>query len=272
MFWSDIKVFVQQRMSDKQLLDELTEVRDFNLTIDYYLTKDSLKMRYISIGTNNKPVLFFIHGAPSSSHSWLPYLKDKSLLKKFKLIVPDRLGYGYSEFGKSVTSIDSQAKSFKFLIDKYSITSQPIYIIASSFGGPIAIKMCTQFENSINGLLLISASIKSKAEKTYWFSYILKSKILNWLVPRAFKVANDEKLSHPDELKKLSHELSKLKTSTIIMHGQKDKLVYFENMKYFYDNTTSIRSIKRDTIADKGHFLPWNSYQKVINQINNLTK
>ena len=54
--------------------------------------------------------IFFIHGAPGSSDNYYEYLQDSLLLEKANLYSIDRPGYGFSNFGKSETSIKKNQK------------------------------------------------------------------------------------------------------------------------------------------------------------------
>src|SRR3954465_10285897 len=90
--------FLQYRKSDKQLKQffrkYLVDVR-----IEYF-TAYGRRMRYLSIPNPGKPVLLFLHGAPSSLSFFRKYFVDPFLLKYFHIIAIDRPGYGYSGFGK----------------------------------------------------------------------------------------------------------------------------------------------------------------------------
>lgn len=265
-YYQEIKIFIQQRIDDDTIFEEFKDLSVYRPEIGYY-SFDSLRIRYVSIGDKSKPHLILIHGAPSSSHSWMPYLKDIQLLSKYRLIAVDRLGYGFSEFGNSFISIDYQARSIDFLIDKFSGNKMSLNIMASSYGGPIALKSCILNEKKINKLILVSSPIIPGAEKTFWISKIIDNSIIKELVPKAFKVANEEKLTRSKELSKLIIDLNQLKTPTLIIHGKQDSLIYFENARYLINKVERIKLIE---VEERGHFIPWNSFELVKNEMINF--
>ena len=57
----------------------------------------------------------------------------------------DRLGYGYSEYGKAEPDINHQAASLCPIVKKYSSKNIPGMVIGWSYGGPIAAKMVIGF-------------------------------------------------------------------------------------------------------------------------------
>eukprot|EP01136_Pigoraptor_vietnamica_P014203 Opistho-1_new@56133 len=73
-----------------------------------YLNFAGKKYFYASAGDSTKPMLFLIHGAPGAWFGYKEFLSDSLLLKKYQIVVPDRAGYNKS--GKTVTSIEEQAK------------------------------------------------------------------------------------------------------------------------------------------------------------------
>ena len=57
------------------------------------------KLHYAKTGSDTLPTLFFVHGSPGGWIKFGKYMRDKELLKKYRMVSVDRPGFGYSEFG-----------------------------------------------------------------------------------------------------------------------------------------------------------------------------
>src|ERR1044071_1791737 len=110
-----VDYFVQFRMNDKELRAYFKENK-IKGTIGYYKA-GGRTIRYISVGNNSLPTLFFIHGAPASLSIYHNYYKDSLLLKTFKMYAVDRPGYGYSGVGLPEPSIQKQVEMIRPVID-----------------------------------------------------------------------------------------------------------------------------------------------------------
>ncbi|KIW06025.1 uncharacterized protein PV09_03204 [Verruconis gallopava] len=60
------------------------------------------KLRYLSSGPENGPLIIFIHGWPGCAETWKPQLQSLSTLG-FRVVAPDMRGYGGSTCTKEVT-------------------------------------------------------------------------------------------------------------------------------------------------------------------------
>lgn len=235
--------------------------------INYFKTEEKT-IRYISAKAYNPGLstVVFLHGSPGSSQDFYEFLSDSSLYEKANLIVMDRLGYGYSDFGKAETSITKQAMVTNSFID--SLMAKSIILVGWSFGGPIAAKMAV-LNSEIDALLLLAPAIDPKHEKHFLVGYLAKWKATRWFVPKTFRVAEEEKLAHISELEQMKGEWKKVVIPTVHMHGDKDKLVPFENL------TFSQKMIPKEyltpiVVKNGGHLLPWKNYELVQQQIHIL--
>jgi len=130
-----------------------------------------------------------------------------------------------------------------------------------SFGGPIAAKVAIQ-NKEVDALLLLAPAVDPNYEKHFALGYLAKWKLTRWFVPKAFRVAELEKLAHAAELEQMKDDWSKLRIPVIHMHGDKDKLVPFENL------TFSRKMIPQEyltpiVVENGGHLLPWKNYELV---------
>jgi pimeloyl-ACP methyl ester carboxylesterase len=229
-------------------------------------------LRYVTSTTfdKSKPTVIFVHGAPGSLDNFYKHLQDLDLQKKANLIAVDRLGYGYSEFGKTEVSIAKQADALNFIANKYADTK--IVLMSWSYGGPITGKMA--IDNPIfSHLLMVAPAVSPKDEKHFWLGYLANWKATKWLVPKVFVVAEKEKLAHTKELEILETEWQNLKTPTTHYHGTKDWLVPYKNMAYF---KTKINDSILKTVTIKGgkHIIFFKNYdlikKELLEILNNL--
>jgi len=98
-------------------------------------------LRYLisDVFDEEKPTIIFVHGAPGSLSDFNSYLQDPALREMANLIAIDRLGYGFSNFGKAEVLISKQTESIEKLTDLFD-KKRPI-LFGWSFGGPIVGEM-----------------------------------------------------------------------------------------------------------------------------------
>ena len=58
-------------------------------------------VHYAKTGNDTLPTIIFVHGSPGSWDAFAQYMKDKDLLRKYRMISIDRPGFGYSDFGEA---------------------------------------------------------------------------------------------------------------------------------------------------------------------------
>lgn len=254
---------VSMRKSDKQVLKDFSKQGQFP-QIGYF-KNEGKSMRYIMAKEFdvNLPSVVFIHGSPGSSNDYFDFLQDKSLNKKANLIAVDRLGYGYSDFGNAETSIEKQAKIINNFID--SLPTNNTLLVGWSYGGPIAVKMAIN-NPKISSLLLLAPAIDPSLEKHFFAGYLAKWKATRWLVPVEFKVAEQEKLAHANELIKMQKEWAKIQIPIIHIHGNKDRLVPFGNLA-FSKRMISKTHLTTIPIEEGSHLIPWKNYELVVRNI-----
>ncbi len=264
---------VSLRMSDDKVIKSFKKI---NQTPKIYHTNyKGKKMRYITSKPIDKklPTVLFLHGAPGSSSDFYRYLKDTLLSKKANLISIDRLGYGYSDYGVSETSLTEQAESAFSILNENNL--EKVIVMGWSFGGPIAVKLTVLHPDIIKHVILIAPAISPKDEKFFILGKLAYWKLTKWTLPRPFRVAEDEKLTHVKELNLLLPDWSKITTPISYYHGNKDKIVPFANAAFIKTHVAK-PYLKMTTIEGGTHFLMFKHYPMVRNEIlhilDNLTK
>jgi pimeloyl-ACP methyl ester carboxylesterase len=236
------------RYNDKAVY-QYFEQKKLHPAIKYY-TVQGRRMRYLEIGDDSLPTVLFIHGAPSSLSVQHLTLSDSLLLTKCNMIAVDRPG-----LGKSVVSIEQQARMIRPLLDSLKHRKHPIIVAGFSFGGPIASKLVMDNPDLVSGLLLGAPAIAPGQEKIYKISYITKYWLTRWIFPRMLRVASDEKFAHEAELKKLLPDWGKIHIPVIYMQGMNDSTVYTSNAMFAKEKLVNAKSLEIIMIPNQPHFL-----------------
>ncbi len=252
------------RYSDRKITS-LFRGEDVQPEIKYH-NFNGQALRYVELVTNkNLPYVIFIHGAPGSSADYYDYFRNEELYENVNLISIDRLGYGYSDFGNSQTSIQQQGEAIQSIIEK-SCLSQQVILVGHSYGGPIAVRMAMDNPTSYKSLLLLAPALDPENEKVIKIARLANIKPTSWITPAALKVAADEKFSHIEELKKMIPFYKKIEIPVCHIHGTKDSLVPYENLDF------SIKHFQKNLIEPvildgEDHFLPWTQKELIVKKI-----
>ena len=243
---------VEFRISDDEIKSLITEYTDTARIFRYQM--DDRNIRFAEFGADSLPVTIMVHGSPSSMNFFRSFYTDSVLLSKTMLVGVDRPGYGYSDFGKAVTSINEQARLLQPIIDKYAKEKRRVYLVASSYGGSVAARLAMKNPNKVRGLLFISSSFAPGQEYTYpVISDMLDSQWFRWFFPKVLRVANDEKLSHESALKEIQDGWQNIKARVILMHGRADGLIYYSNAEYARSKLKNARFLKLISLDGLGH-------------------
>ena len=264
--------FLELRSSDGVLRTYLNE-NTFNYEASVgYQHAENERIRYVEVGSDSLPLLVFVHGAPSSLSFWRTFLKDSTLLSHFKLLAFDRPGYGYSGFGKTVTSLAKQAALVAPILMSKRAAHSKIILLGSSYGGTLAARLAMDYPELVDGLVFQSSSLAPGEETTYWITYPTSHWSLRWLLPTTFRVANAEKLSHGRELQEMLPLWPKIKASCIILHGDNDGLIYPSNAYFAAQHLVNASFVKLSIIEGRGHNLAWTERGLIIDAAISLAR
>lgn len=231
--------------------------------IDQNLTVQDRNIHYIQTGNQDAPTLVFIHGSPGSWDAYKNYLTDPLLNQKFRIIAPDRPGFGKSDFRNSI-SLRSQALILNQLL-KHLDNGKSFTLIGHSYGGPLIVQMALEQPELYKNLVILAGALDPEAEKPEKWRKPLTWIPLKYLVPGALKPSNDELWMLKQDLKQLKSELHKLRPRTLIIHGKEDKLVPFQNVPFMEAQFSGVDSLKVISIEGENHFIPWNQ-EKLVKQ------
>ncbi len=254
--------YLDFRKSDLEIIRYFEEA---NQTVVIYKKEfEGKQMRFIASDSINDvlPTVLFIHGSPGSSSDFYKYLKDRDLTTEANLLTVDRLGYGYSDFGNSTISLAKQAESIAYFLEKYSPSE--LIVVGHSYGGPIAVKLAGIFP--VTSLMLLAPAISPEDEKMFFVNSLVSNELINWMLPKVFLVANDEKMTHAKELRMLLPDWSKINTQIFYYHGDDDFVVPFANLS-FIQKQVDENLLDINALQGYGHFLPWENYSLVKGEL-----
>lgn len=262
--------YAELRLTDEEWTATLSHT-DLAVEVGYHQGQHR-KVRYVKVGRADRPLIVFVHGAPSSSAFWTGFLGDSSLLEQATILAVDRPGYGFSGLGRPETSVRKQAADIAGLLRKMAKQHTSIVLHGSSYGGTVAARIAMDYPDLVDGLLLQSASMAPGREKTLWITYPTTHWSLSWLVPGALHTANTEKLSHRRQLEAMADGWSRVRARTIILHGTEDWLIFPDNAYYACDRLTGTRELIHHMVPGRAHDLLWTEPRLLRRSLNYLLR
>ncbi len=260
---------LQFRMSTAEINTYFKDKQNKATLKQYEIGKRTLN--YLITENNNKPLVIFVHGSPGSLSAFIDFMADTVLLNKAQLISVDRPGFGASDFGYAVPSLDEQAKLLKPVLE-VNKKNRPVILVGHSLGGPLIAKMAIDYPELVDGLIFVAASVDPDLEPNEtWFRAPLATPFLKWILPRSFRASNDEIYKLKPELEQLVPEWSEIKVPAIVIQGTKDSFVPAANAD-FAKRMLIHSSAQVQIIEGVDHFIPWNHPEIIRNAILDLLK
>jgi pimeloyl-ACP methyl ester carboxylesterase len=235
----------------------------------HILEKGNMKLFYAIVNEERKdlPLIIFIHGAPGAWYGYINYLSDSALVKKYRMISIDRIGYHYSSHQKAVTSIDEQAKSILPLVNQYS--NGKCLLVGRSYGAPIAACIANDAPEKVSSVLFISSAVNPDKEKFWWFSKPIYYPPIRWMMPRMINHASDEKFKHEQELRKISKVYMNIHQPSIILQGGLDFIIDKSNGSYL-DSALTNSTHRYILLPKNGHLITNENKPMVVKCIEEL--
>jgi pimeloyl-ACP methyl ester carboxylesterase len=224
---------------------------------------DGETIHYTHIGDTTKPLVFFVHGSPGASDTFLNYLGDTALSEICQMISVDRLGFGESS-SKGEPSIGKQAAVLKPIIEKYQ-NGKKVILVGHSLGGPVIARMAMDYGELIDGLVIIAGSIDPELEPNEWFRPALKYPPLKWFMNDAFQASNLEIMPLVEELEAMIPMWEKITIPVTVIQGTEDNLVPAGNADFAEKMLVNSKKMDIQRIEGENHFVLW-SQPEIINQ------
>lgn len=260
---------LQFRMSTTEINTYFKDKQNKATLKQYEIGKRTLN--YLITENTNKPLVIFVHGSPGSLSAFIDFMADTVLLNKAQLISVDRPGFGASDFGYAVPSLNEQAKLLKPVLE-VNKKNRPVILVGHSLGGPLIAKMAIDYPELVDGLIFVAASVDPDLEPNEtWFRAPLATPFLKWILPRSFRASNDEIYKLKPELEQLVPEWSEIKVPAIVIQGTKDSFVPAANAD-FAKRMLIHSSAQVQIIEGVDHFIPWNHPEIIRNAILDLLK
>lgn len=221
----------------------------------YKIDVDGHQINYADIGSDTLPTVIFFHGAPGGWNAFIDFMANSELQKVVRMISVDRPGYGYSEYGEPVTSLERQCQLMKPILE--SVGNQKTILVGHSLGGPVIARMAMDYPNLVDGLILVGGSIDPEMEKDEWYRYIMRTALGRLLLPGSFWATNEEIFFLKDELEEMIPGWENIQIPVTVIHGVEDTLVPKENAN-FAERMLDAQYLDIWLEDGVNHFIPWN--------------
>ena len=133
-----------------------------------FIQVDGNKIRYLESG-NSKNILVLVHGLGASAERWNGVIPN--FAKYYHVIVPDLIGFGYSD--KPIA--DYTPDFFSIFLGKFfdALGIKRPNVIGSSLGGQIAAEYASANPSNVEKLILVSPSGAMKQSTPALEAYIM---------------------------------------------------------------------------------------------------
>ncbi len=253
----------QFRQSDKKQLEELKEI-SLQYPVELGLKNGGERqLHYTLVGHDTtKPLAVFIHGSPGSSSNFLQFAKDSLLLSRYNVLLIDRPGFGYSDFGNSEPSMEKQADLMNAVVRQFNF--KQIVLVGHSLGGPLICRMVMNDSTIAQSLLIVAGSVSPELEPQEKWRKFLNRRPIRWLMPRSFVVSNQEIMPAKEELDKMTPLWSGITQDVKIIQGMKDNLVPAGNEDYAEKMLVNAKSVEVFRYPEEDHFIPFSKPELMI--------
>jgi 2-hydroxy-6-oxonona-2,4-dienedioate hydrolase len=126
-------------------------------------------IRYLDYGPPDAKILILLHGIGASAERWSRVIP--TLSKYFHLIIPDIIGFGYSDKPAVEYTMDFFVDFFRTFLDNLNMSKPSI--IGSSFGGHVATEFAIRFNRMVEKLVLVSPAGMMKTSTPTLDRYIM---------------------------------------------------------------------------------------------------
>jgi len=141
-------------------------------TATQFIAVDGISLFYRSAGPKDGPVLFLLHGMPSSSFQFRDLITR--LAVKYRVIAPDWPASGFtviSDERKYEYTAASIVKTMENFVDLLGIKSYALYL--HDYGAPIALRMALNRPKMVKALICQNGNIYEEGWESYWDTWKL---------------------------------------------------------------------------------------------------
>lgn len=211
------------------------------------------RVHYVFAGGPGAPVVF-VHGSPGTWDAWRGYLRDPELSGLAALVALDRPGFGGSERGRAVASLEQQAAAVAAVVE--AVGGGAAVVVGHSLGGPIAARLACDRPELVRGLVLVAPSLDPELERRRWFNVAGSLRAVQWFLPVDLITSNREIWPLREELEALAPRLARIAVPTIVVQGGRDTLVAPANAEFAARALTGAQ-VEVRRYPEATHFLVW---------------
>ena len=224
-------------------------------------------LHYVSVGADSMRTIVFVHGSPGSWNAFSRYLRDSTLRSRFRMISIDRPGFGYSDFGQALP-LQAGCDVISSFLDSIK-NGKELFLVGHSLGGSIVPILAADNADKVTAIIVLAGALDPAVEpKEPWVEPFTK-KPWRYLVPGAFRPANDEEWYFKSEVLKLKGKLAQIKCRVYIIHAANDGIVDVRNVDYMKRTFTSAQ-VSDTILPSGGHFIPWNHSVYIMKVLSGL--
>jgi 2-hydroxy-6-oxonona-2,4-dienedioate hydrolase len=226
--------------------------------------------------TNGNKTLILLHGIGASAERWSRVIP--TLSRYYRVIIPDIIGFGYSDKPAVEYTIDFFIDGFfKVFLDNLGVSKTSI--IGSSFGGHVATEFAIRFNRMVEKLVLVSPAGMMKTSTPTLDRYIMAAlyPVYEHVYEAFSEMAYDSHYAVNEEIvmdfvnrmrltnakyafmstvlgiryaPKLQGRLSNITAPTLLVWGDNDRMI---PMQYAKEYTDEIPENKLVVIKNCGH-------------------
>lgn len=223
------------------------------VTRQSFVDANGRRLSFLRGGTEGAPRVIYVHGTPGDAASWMDFIARP--IEGTESFAIDRPGFGRSLRTGAVPSLKEQSDALEpLLVAKRGM--KPI-LVGHSLGGPIIARAAADFPDRVGGLVIVSGSMDPGLEETLWIQHIARAPLVRGIVPQVLENTNEELLPLAGELRELAALLPRIQCPVYIIHGDKDGLVPYSNVRFMQDQLPAGSIVHVETLAGANHFVPW---------------
>ncbi len=213
------------------------------------------RLSFLRSGDPRGRRVIYVHGTPGDAASWMEFLAQP--IEGTESLALDRPGFGRSAGTGAVPSLREQAAALEPLLSTRDGRG-PI-LVGHSLGGPIVARAAVDFPDRVGGIVIVAGSMDPDLEQVLWIQHIARAPIIRGIVPAVLANTNAELLPLGGELRSLRPLLSQIRCPVYIVHGDRDGLVPYANVRFMEQHLSpgAIRGV--ETLHGGNHFVPWNN-------------